>query len=62
MAHRADLLRLRGEWRQALDERDAYDASRWEASGPGAAAYAIGELHRSASRGSREAYRQASEH
>jgi len=65
MAYRADLLRLRGDWRKALDEaRQAYDAlGVGKRPGRGAAAYAMGELHRL--RGdvaaAEEAYRQAAE-
>jgi DNA-binding CsgD family transcriptional regulator len=66
MAHRADLLRLRGEWRQALDEaHHAYDAlAVGKRPGRGATAYAIGELHRLTgdAAAAEEAYRQASEH
>jgi ATP/maltotriose-dependent transcriptional regulator MalT len=66
MAHRADLLRLRGEWRQALDEaRHAYDAlAVGKRPGRGASAYAMGELHRlmGDAAAAEEAYRQASEY
>jgi DNA-binding CsgD family transcriptional regulator len=48
LAHRAEILRLRGRWADALDEaRHAYEALAPE-NGPGAgtAAYGLGELHR----------------
>jgi len=66
LAHRAEILQVRGRWAEALDEaRHAYEALA-AAKGPGAgtAAYGLGELHRlrgdlSAAEG---AYSRASEH
>ncbi len=64
--HRAEILRLRGRWAEALDEAhracNALLASK--RTGRGTAAYALAELHRM--RGdvaaAEDAYRQASEH
>jgi DNA-binding NarL/FixJ family response regulator len=47
LTHRADLLRLRGRWADALAEaRRAFDAQAALHRGEGAAAYVIAELHR----------------
>ena len=48
LAHRAEILRLRGRWPEALDEaRRAYDAlAAAKRAGQGTAAYALAELHR----------------
>ena len=66
LAHRAEILRLRGRWTEALDEAShAYEALA-QAKGPGAgsAAYGLGEVHRlrgdaAAAEG---AYTRASDH
>jgi ATP/maltotriose-dependent transcriptional regulator MalT len=65
MAHRAEILRFRGRWREAFDEaRRAYEALAGpNRTGQGTAAYALAELHRL--RGdtaeAEESYRLASE-
>jgi ATP/maltotriose-dependent transcriptional regulator MalT len=66
LAHRAEILRLRGRWAEAIDEaRGAYDAlAAAKGAERGMAAYALAELHRL--RGdipdAEDAYRLASEH
>jgi DNA-binding NarL/FixJ family response regulator len=65
LTHRADLLRLRGRWAEALDEAQrAYEAQAALRRGEGGTAYLIAELHRL--RGSaaeaEAAYRTAAEH
>jgi DNA-binding CsgD family transcriptional regulator len=66
LAHRAEILRLRGRWAEAIDEAGhACDAlADTKGPGAGAAAYGLGELHRL--RGdfaaAEAAYTRASEH
>jgi DNA-binding CsgD family transcriptional regulator len=65
LTHRADLLRLRGRWLEALTEAQrAYEAQAAVKRGEGATAYIIAELHRL--RGSADeaeaSYRLAAEH
>jgi DNA-binding CsgD family transcriptional regulator len=65
LVHRADLLRLRGRWPEALDAaRRAYDAlTSAKRPGRGTAAYTVGELHRLHGdiSSAEEAYRRAGE-
>jgi DNA-binding NarL/FixJ family response regulator len=65
LTHRADLLRLRGRWAEALDEAQrAYDAQAALRRGEGGTAYVIAELHRLCGNAAEAeaAYRTAAEH
>jgi DNA-binding CsgD family transcriptional regulator len=66
LTHRAEIFRLRGRWNEGLQEaRRAYDALLTaKGSIPGAAAYALAELHRLRGElsAAEDAYRLASEH
>jgi ATP/maltotriose-dependent transcriptional regulator MalT len=66
MVHRAEILCLRGQWSEALDDaRRACDTlAPGKGAGHGMAAYALAELHRLRGEipAAEEAYRQASDH
>jgi DNA-binding CsgD family transcriptional regulator len=66
LAHRAEILQLRGQWPEALDEaRQAYDAlALSRGPGAGTAAYGIGDLHRlrGETESAERAYTRASDH